>query len=300
MGSSDVHDTPSEEQDEDFYSSSLEMLSNGFPPEFFEGFDFGIWRLNLRVAAELAVVDIWISGGDDLGIEEIEESYDVTPHDNRLLAILAKPISLFEQRLMASVDAGHLKAERVGRDFDEKLDPLRTFIRFQSLKGWLLERDYETGDIFDEYNLAEAEISAAIADEVLLLRSISKRGYGEIHRIASQGQAALSGKIDETDSESLLAALKSTIAENECLKKKLNDASLGKLSKVDKPLPMRPRRTMLTIIAALCELARMASQERGTAQRIHKATEELGAPVDDETIRKILKEIPDALETRMK
>ena len=50
------------------------------------------------------------------------------------------------------------------------------------------------------------------------------------------------------------------------------------------------------MIAALCKHSHLDPNARGTAQRVREATEAIGAPVTDETIRGFLKEIPDALE----
>ncbi len=69
---------------------------------------------------------------------------------------------------------------------------------------------------------------------------------------------------------------------------------------VDRPLHIRQRRTLLTIIAALCNAASIDYTERGASQRIKSKTELVGVPIDEGTIIKFLKEIPDALETRMK
>lgn len=67
-----------------------------------------------------------------------------------------------------------------------------------------------------------------------------------------------------------------------------------------KPLATRERRTLLTIIASLCKYERLDPKARGTAQRIMEMTDDLGAHVGDETILKMLAEIPGALESRMK
>lgn len=57
---------------------------------------------------------------------------------------------------------------------------------------------------------------------------------------------------------------------------------------------------MLTIIAALCTHSKIDYTARGAAQRIKNMAELIAAPIDDGTIDKVLKEIPDALETRLK
>jgi hypothetical protein len=69
---------------------------------------------------------------------------------------------------------------------------------------------------------------------------------------------------------------------------------------VDKAMTTTERNTLLTIIAGLCDYSDIKYQERGAAGQIAKMTEEVGAPVTDDTIRKVLKKIPDALESRMK
>lgn len=60
----------------------------------------------------------------------------------------------------------------------------------------------------------------------------------------------------------------------------------------------RHRRTLLTIIAALCKKAGIDHAGRGAAAAISSATAEIGAPVGDDSIRDLLKEIPDAIESR--
>lgn len=68
----------------------------------------------------------------------------------------------------------------------------------------------------------------------------------------------------------------------------------------EKPIATSERNSLLTIIAALCEYSAIKPQERGAASQIAKLTEEIGAVVSDDTVRRALAKIPDALETRMK
>lgn len=69
---------------------------------------------------------------------------------------------------------------------------------------------------------------------------------------------------------------------------------------VEKPLTTTERNTLLTIIAALCDYSDIKYLERGAASQIFKLTEEIGAPVSDDTVRKVLQKIPDAVESRQK
>lgn len=69
---------------------------------------------------------------------------------------------------------------------------------------------------------------------------------------------------------------------------------------VDKGFTTTERNTLLTIIAALCDYSAIKPDDRGAASQIAKLTEEIGAAVSDDTVRRVLAKIPDALETRMK
>lgn len=68
----------------------------------------------------------------------------------------------------------------------------------------------------------------------------------------------------------------------------------------EKPITTTERTTLLTIVAALCDYSAIDLGKRGVAAQIAGLTEELGAAVTDDTIRKVLAKIPDALERRKK
>jgi hypothetical protein len=74
-----------------------------------------------------------------------------------------------------------------------------------------------------------------------------------------------------------------------------NDATMQ-----EKPLSTKERNTLLTIIAALCDYSNIDFKARGASAQITAMTQEIGAEVSDDTIRKVLTKIPDAIETRMK
>jgi len=95
--------------------------------------------------------------------------------------------------------------------------------------------------------------------------------------------------------ERALAKLEEVTRERDELREKVESQEA-----TNKELKNTERKTLLTIIAALCEHERIDWQGRGASQNIMRMTDDLGAHVDDETIRKVLKKIPDALEARMK
>jgi len=64
---------------------------------------------------------------------------------------------------------------------------------------------------------------------------------------------------------------------------------------VEKALSSKERSSLLIVIAALCDYSDIDHQARGVAQTIKKMTQDINSPLDDGTILKILKQIPDAL-----
>jgi hypothetical protein len=68
----------------------------------------------------------------------------------------------------------------------------------------------------------------------------------------------------------------------------------------EKPISTTERNTLLAIIAALCDYSAINPNDRGAASQIAKLTEEVGATVSDDTVRRWLKAIPDALAVRKK
>ena len=60
------------------------------------------------------------------------------------------------------------------------------------------------------------------------------------------------------------------------------------------------KHTYLLILAVLFKEAKIDFDSRGTAGLIAHATEELGSPVSEQTVRNVLKDIPEAIEYRRK
>jgi hypothetical protein len=74
----------------------------------------------------------------------------------------------------------------------------------------------------------------------------------------------------------------------------------GETVKSGKPLSTTERHTHQIMIAALCKKAGINHQDRGAASAIARLTDEIEVGVTDDTILKILKQIPDALAARGK
>jgi len=67
-----------------------------------------------------------------------------------------------------------------------------------------------------------------------------------------------------------------------------------------KPLNTTERNTLLTLIAALCKFESIDPLARSTTAEIVKMTEDLGAPISDDTVRKVLGQLKNAVESRTK
>jgi hypothetical protein len=71
-------------------------------------------------------------------------------------------------------------------------------------------------------------------------------------------------------------------------------------SHVGKPFGTKERETLLCVIAALCDTAKIDIKSKSAVTNIAHATQKIGAEVSEGTIRGILKKISDALESRAK
>lgn len=260
---------------------------------------FGVGHMTIKEAAELVVLDMWHSG-EMPDIEEPED-WDGNEYDPKLQVLLAGHTATFEARLLAAVNAGRLKSAAIKYDFDERLIPEEIYIELQELEEWLRERGYEGGEIMGDWNKREQDAALHVCEELAYMRTANKSDRRDaVPSFTLHGLLAKEGMIDEANVAEVVSAYKALIIENQQMKERLAHAKAEQPAKVDRPLSTRQRRTLLTIIAALCEHSSIDTTGRGAAGQIAKMTEAIDANVTDETIAKTLAEIPDALETRMK
>ncbi len=152
----------------------------------------------------------------------------------------------------------------------------RLTIRHADLKAWMAKHypDQKPKFLFDE---VERTTHAAInADTFLALQADRDAKAARIEKVE-----ILAREI-RTERDALFGECKSLRA------------------MVERQMTTTERNTLLAIIAALCGHAKINHQERGAAVQIAKMTDAVGAVVTDDTIRKVLEKIPDAIESRMK
>ncbi len=213
---------------------------------------------------------------------EIQEHLDVSTQVHR--AVYRHPyIPCLEPRCRAIHEAIEKGALPVSRENGKSLDrstehvaPERRHVTRQNLKEWIA-REFPSDKpsfLFDEI---ERKAHAAI--------------NADAFRALQADRDALKARIDKAEewAKTILAERNALLSERDSLR-----------AMVDKGLTATERNTLLTIIAALCDYSAIKPDDRGSASQIAKLTEEIGATVSDDTVRRWLKLIPDALATRMK
>lgn len=226
---------------------------------------------------------MWYSGE----IENIDEpeGWDGSEYDPKLVEILTQYVQDFETRLLNALELGRLNAVSIKRNFDEQILAGETYIQFEELSTWLFERGYEGGDILNEWTFTEVDIALAVSQEVNYLRTVIK----ENHTIPK--------KYDDFQTMYKKATLdnQSLKDENQQLKKQISELQSHQ-TKLNNPVSTKARKSFLLIIEALCKKNNLDSQERSMAGNIQRIVESLtGQKIDDDTVRNILKQIPDAL-----
>ena len=269
---------------------------------------FGLFHLTIDDASELIVMDMWAEGHI---LIKTPDDWDGDERDPIITSLLSGDAEKFKANLIASINKGMLKPSVIKRDFDDLLIPEETYLDNEDIQDWLNERNYCTSEIWHNWFSDQQDIYIHLIEEIIYAREIISSGkkipstlHHKVGSIEFEGEDLDGEDLEDArllESAELLLAYKEVVIENQKLKKELKNNMLSqKHNKADRPLTTRQRKTFLIIIAAFCSSAKIDPKARGASQRIKELTESLGAPVDDETIRTLLNEIPDALEDRMK
>lgn len=182
------------------------------------------------------------------------------------------------EKIMDAIMHGNILHGRDGKTVEpgDHVRADRLTVRHTDLREWMLKYypDQKPAFLFDD--IERGTHSAINTDSFRALQA---------------DRDALKARIEKAE-----ALAKEAINENKVLTSELNFLR----EKAEKPLSTREQETLLTIIAAFCKYESFDPAGRGTSTEIAKMTQDLGAPVSDDTIRRWLERIPDALETRMK
>ena len=254
--------------------------------------EFGSSHYSLSDAAQVAALDMWESD------EVSDVPYDGPLHE-RDGPELRKALEPLRRQLVAelvrSIEAGQLVAEVRARNPSEARPvPERTFVHLQDLVEWLdVQRGYERGGVIEAIEESHDRDAWRIASVVAEARARLR------HPVSNPNPLGDAAKIIDDVGERVeslerdLEAARLHIAHLEWSK-----ASGHGMDGEDRRVTTRERRTLLTIIAALCREARIDPARRGAAVAIASMTAGLGSPVSEDSIRTALRQIPDATESR--
>jgi len=179
------------------------------------------------------------------------------------------------QEIMFAIDEGILPCGRDGKTVNEHVARPRRTVRHVDLKEWI-GRNFpgeKPPFLFDE---VERQTHSAINVDT--------------YRALKAAHDAKEKRLDDAQEKIRLL--------NEKLHDTETERDLLRTYSASSSLSTRERRSLLVVLQAAFTIAKIDSAERGLAVAIAQITQGLGAPVSDDTIRKFLQDIPDALESR--
>ena len=201
------------------------------------------------------------------------------------LAVAAKKVM---QAMGESVRASQLETVVTRFNLNGEVDPINTWVRLSDAEDWLQSRNIGTGDLFVQLWLDEEKVleAAATASNAIRLKLETPNIEPEIAKLRD------GANWDDVTNEKFMELLRENIALRNGGRKAVT---------ADRPLKERERKTMLIIIAALARVAKIDINSPGKAALyIEGLTDEMGARASKRAIENHLKNIPDALESRMK
>jgi hypothetical protein len=259
--------------------------------------DLGIRKLSLTQAADLVAADMWLYGEDKVEIPGTENDW-LERNDPRLMELLAPKRLLLLERLIESISNGSLKLVKVLRDLATgAIDPGDTFVDYDDLCNWMQGFGCEPNDWMAEYVDDEAEIYNDLVEALFDIRNIRFRSshidletLKVRQRIFSHAHLdAVPGQETRTTLE-LREIIKGYAEEVAHLRRELQERPPAEHTEAINP---KSRSTLYRLILALCVAAKINPTARGAAATLAALTEKVGVPVGDDTIRKILDELPE-------
>jgi hypothetical protein len=260
--------------------------------------ELGVWKLSLPQAADLVAVDMFGSGEIEVEVPGRKDDEALSRDDPAVLAALAPQRKMLLERLMESVSNGSLKAEQMPRDLlTGAVDPENTFLDYDTLVEWLGGFGYEPGDWIAEYVDDELRVHEDLVNALFDIRNIrSQMSRSDADSLSARQEVLADIDFDaepeyaEKTAKELREIVKGYVAEVVRLRKDLQTRSSAE---GERALYPKGRNTLHRLIVALCVAAGVDPTERGAAATIEKLTQRVGLPVGDDTIRKVLADLPD-------
>ncbi|RJG01273.1 hypothetical protein [Noviherbaspirillum sedimenti] len=274
--------------------------------------------IRLKVAAICAWLD-YEDGGGHFNEEEIAPFFQTiektSPNGNKYedqidphafvflepTENLAASVEEMVNALIVSIDKGQLKPVFLKVGLDGVIDPVETWILTSDFYEWLEPRGFYPGDVCNDYDDGEGNIISHAYENACEMRKEFEAPYFN---------AEYRGLKKGLDSKEFLQQrYENLFLQNTLLKQGFSPEVVtealtrqGRQEDLDnRPLRTRERNTLLSIIAVLCEEAKLNyTRHAKTAGLIRDMAERMGLNIGESTIENHLKKIPDALETRMK
>jgi hypothetical protein len=260
--------------------------------------NFGIFYLNIRNAAALIVEDLKRSGRSTFGVED-DGKESLARREKRFAKRIAELTTDLEARLLKSVENGRLRFVTQNptlEDFlqrgDERHLPEYTYIHFSDLLKWLMDSGYvdrnspTASPAFEEYERHELNLLEDMQDDLKLRRDqVGKRIRSYMNVLAPPSseddeQLRLKERLVEA-----LERIQELERENQSQKLEIEQSD-------NKPINVRSKQAYLRMIALLCKSkATYLFTKRETIGIFERDTEKSPLALDNNTIRKIFKEV---------
>ncbi|MES2682689.1 MAG: hypothetical protein V4650_04155 [Pseudomonadota bacterium] len=274
--------------------AAFDALVTGIP-------DMGIMHLNLLQASDLVAADMWLSGETDI---EGPDADDIVRDDPALLALLKDLRAQLAAQLAESVNNKSLKSPVIRRDlFTGEIDLEKTFVEYDQLYEWLTERSYHPGDWMDGYAEEESNVYSSLIDELYVVRArYAPDASGEHAALLAKWRwetSDIATGIYPDPEQASLQTLREIVKGYSVEVARLNRELGNRVSGDDvRALTPKGRKTLHRLITALCVEAKVNPADRGAAATLAAITQRAGLPVGDDTIRKVLAELPEASKGR--
>lgn len=293
----------------EFYKKSFKVLPFHFAALHSEEIpNYGVWHMTVSQAAKLICFDRWLNG--EIEVDEVEnwERYD----DPRILKLLTSNIKEVQSQLENHVTDGRLKAAYIRKDIKGNLLCNETLIHYREVFKWINERGGFPSAAFEDWWFSQEHIDHFVKKEAKYLHIVLEQGVAKLinlvlHRLAvnvtsSSSQSQLfpeyARDLSTLSADELRSLFKSEVMRKLQPSDQPEEFRKSKGANVDRPIATKGRRTMLVVIAALCEKSGIDFKGHGIAKVISGLTHNIGAPVEDDAIRDLLKDIPEALKSR--
>jgi hypothetical protein len=282
-----------------YFKSPLYEARNRFVANVSELSDLGILKLSLTHAADLVAVDMFGSGAIEAEVPGLSEDAALSRNDPVVLEALKPQRKMIQERLTESVVGGTLKTIRLERDvLTGAIDAESTVLDYDALVNWLEACGYKPGDWMDEYVYSELGVQEDLAHALFDIRNIRSQLHGpDADQLSAQKRLLADFAVEANADFAAKTAqeLRGIIATYAAQVAYLQGELDARRSNVEAPtLRPKSRNTLYRLIAALAVAAGVNPKERGAASTIAALTERVGLAVGDDTVRKVLVDLPDS------